>query len=63
MLTTEQKNRIAVRAMAVACFNAPIREGETNDDALNAIVKKMEGSWPVHAQKVKAIVEDRAATA
>lgn len=46
MSTKEDKNRMAVRAMAVAMFNAPVREGETHEDAMDAIVKKMEGSWP-----------------
>ena len=46
-MTGEERNRIAVRAMAVASFNAPVREGETREQAMDQIVAKMEGRWPV----------------
>lgn len=62
-MTKEEKNRMAVRAMAVACFKAPIREGETYDDAMDSIVAKMEGSWPAQAAKIKEVVHKDGASA
>lgn len=47
-MTKEEQNRIAVRALAVTSFNAPIRkDDETRDQAMDAIVAAMEGKWPV----------------
>lgn len=58
-MTKEEQNRIAVRAMAVTTFNAPIRKGETRDQATDAIVAAMEGTWPVEAREIKKTYEGR----
>jgi hypothetical protein len=48
-MTGEERNRIAVRAMAVTAFNAPIRrsDGGDREKAIGEIVATMEGRWPV----------------
>lgn len=53
-MTQAEQNRIAVRALAVAMFDVPVREGETHEDAMDAIVKKMEGRWPIAKSESQA---------